>query len=199
MMDFPDLPEFLVLRHGETEWNVQKRMQGHLDSPLTHKGRAQAQKQGDLLRDIELSTFQIFASPQGRVQTTAQIALAQTGLTAIRDERLMEIEMGTWQGMTQAEMLAEVGHPPWINEPFAVYAHAPEGEGFAAFGARCAEFLASLSGPSVVFTHGMTSRMLRLLALGYDALDQEQMEALPGGQGVIYRIKDGIQTRLGTL
>jgi hypothetical protein len=76
----PSCPEVLVLRHGQTEWNAEGRLQGHLDSPLTEKGLRQAQRQNEILQPYDLTGFRFISSPQGRAHMTAQIALA--GLAA---------------------------------------------------------------------------------------------------------------------
>ena len=69
----PSCPEVLVLRHGQTEWNAEGRLQGHLDSPLTEKGLRQAQRQNEILQPYDLTGFRFISSPQGRAHMTAQI------------------------------------------------------------------------------------------------------------------------------
>ena len=55
----PSCPEVLVLRHGQTEWNAEGRLQGHLDSPLTEKGLRQAQRQNEILQPYDLTGFMV--------------------------------------------------------------------------------------------------------------------------------------------
>ncbi|QBX99987.1 hypothetical protein E2K80_03915 [Rhodophyticola sp. CCM32] len=65
-----------ILRHGETLWNIDRRLQGRLDAPLTDKGRAQAAAQGQVVADL-LQThpdLKIYCSPQGRARATWEIA-----------------------------------------------------------------------------------------------------------------------------
>ncbi|WP_439156550.1 histidine phosphatase family protein [Yoonia sp.] len=187
-------PELYILRHGETLWNAQDRMQGGLNSPLTDKGRAQAARQADLLDERELSGFNAFCSPQGRAFETAGIAVAPRIATIRTDDRLREIGVGAWQGRLRSELVVTGPMQDSPDGPLALYEQAPGGEGFDLLEVRCRAFLADLSGPAIVVTHGITSRMLRAIALG---LGQSGLAQLPGGQGVIFHIKDGTQTQLG--
>ncbi|MBB3712512.1 putative phosphoglycerate mutase [Limimaricola variabilis] len=180
------LPEILVLRHGETEWNAARRMQGGRDSPLTEYGRAQARAMGAMLagRGVTTVTHRLLSSPQGRAVETARLAF---GVAPEIDIRLREIAMGDWSGLTRAEIDARWPGPQ--GEHFLdFYARAPRGEGFDALWARCADLLAALDRPTILVTHGMTSRVLRTIATGRGRAD---LAALPGGQGVVFRIAHG--------
>ena len=190
MIAYPDL---YVLRHGETEWNAAGRLQGWQDSPLTAQGVAQAERQAELLAGLDLSAMEIFTSDSGRARRTAQIAL-QGRSEAMVDVRLREIDVGAWTGQSRHDLRA--AHPELFDEanPLAWYTHAPGGEGFDGVAARAAEFLDNKSSPCVIFTHGITSRILRCLALG---LELDALGDLPGGQGVIHVIRGGAQDRLG--
>ena len=188
-----DFPELYILRHGETVWNAENRMQGALNSPLTEKGRAQAARQGALLAEMDLTGFAVLCSPQGRAFETAAIAVAPR-LPLIRtDDRLREIEVGAWQGKIRDELQVHVPVVDGPDGPLALYEHAPGGEGFAALEVRCRAFLKDLIGPAVLVTHGMTSRMLRCLWLG---LDRDALGQMPGGQGNIFHMKDGMQNEI---
>lgn len=187
-------PELFILRHGETEWNRAGRMQGHLDSPLTAKGRDQAARQAVLLAEETLPEDATFwVSPQPRARTTAAIALGAAADALSVDPRLREIHLGAWDGLTRTDIDAEapgildMGFMAWMD-------HAPGGEGLTGLRARVADWLGALTGPAVVVTHGITSRMIRGVVLG---LDVPGMEALPGGQGVIYHVRDGVHRMIG--
>jgi broad specificity phosphatase PhoE len=188
-MNYPDL---LILRHGQTEWNLAKRVQGELDSPLTPLGRAQAAAQGRLLASFGIAGWDVWTSPQGRAADTAQIALGP--VAALRhDPRLAEITMGHWSGLYRHDIAAEVPHLFETQDDLALYDHAPDGEGLEALYTRTGSFLAELTRPSVIVTHGITSRMLRCHALGLDA---GAFDKLPGGQGVVFHLSGGQQTLL---
>lgn len=183
-------PPFYVLRHGETEWNRAGRFQGAANSPLTETGRVQARAQGELLRTIDLDVVQIFVSPKGRAFETAAIALSGRVPLLRTDDRLREIDIGDWTGARHDELRGVTGstRPDTPDGALAIYDHAPGGEGFAGLRARCESFLADLTGPTLCVTHGITSRMLRALALG---LPPARLGELPGGQGVIHIVRDG--------
>ncbi|MEX3315729.1 histidine phosphatase family protein [Sulfitobacter sp. PS-8MA] len=182
-------PPLYILRHGETEWNVEGRLQGHYDSPLTAQGRAQARAQNAILKQCDLADFTALSSPQKRARDTAQIALEGL-LPFATDKGIAEIGLGAWAGRGRAELLAEC---PQARDSFDLYEEAPGGEGFAALHARCRAFLSGLTGPHVLVTHGITSRMLRLILTGRDL---DQLRRMQGGQGVVFQIRDGQQRRL---
>ena len=187
------LPELYILRHGETLWNAHGRMQGALNSALTDTGREQAARQGAILQGIDLAAFDVLCSPQGRAFETAAIALARQVTHVHTDTRLREIGVGDWAGKLRAEL--SVGRPVTEGPDGALelYEHAPGGEGFAALEARCSAFLHSLTRPSVLVTHGITSRMLRAIATG---AGRAGLEGIGGGQGVVFHISGGSQKRL---
>lgn len=186
-------PPLYILRHGQTEWNAQHRIQGGLDSPLTALGRAQAQTQRELLRDEMLDGFQALCSPQGRAFQTAAIALEGLFNSISTDARLAEIGVGAWEGLPRTELVIDGAVDESEESALDLYNRAPGGEGFVALHARCKAFLEELSGPSVLVTHGITSRMLRLIALDLDICE---IGMLPGGQGVIYHLENGTMRQL---
>ena len=187
-------PELYILRHGETLWNAENRMQGALNSPLTDKGKAQAARQGELLKGLNTDGFAAICSPQGRAFQTAGIAVASTIASIRTDERLREIGVGDWSGVVRSELQINVPIADGPDGPIALYEHAPGGEGFDALEARCRDFLQSLTGPAVLITHGITSRMLRMILLD---LDRDALGKLPGGQGNIFHLKNGVQEEFG--
>lgn len=178
------IPDLFVLRHGETIWNVEGRLQGSLDSELTDLGRDQARAQGAILSRVLPEGARAFSSPQGRAVQTGAIALAGSGLKVTQDARLAEVSLGTWQGET-LESLA----PRVLMEPELLWKlTAPQGERLDDLIARCTAFLDDLSGPAVIVTHGVTSRALRGIALG---VAPENWADLAGGQGVVHHLCAG--------
>ena len=95
----------ILIRHGETEWNVEGRMQGHLDSPLTRSGEQQALAVGERLRDEKFSS--LYCSDLGRAQKTAAQIRWPTQVNL--DARLRERHLGVFQGLTMEE--AQRLHP----------------------------------------------------------------------------------------
>lgn len=191
------VPELLILRHGETEWNRAGRWQGDLDSPLTEEGRAQARAMGRLLAGLGVTgqSHVFYCSPIRRARRTARLVLAEMGIDADllhEDARLREISVGDWTGRDRASIRAMAGLPEDAHF-MDYYAAAPGGEGFAAVAQRVEAFLAGVTDPAVVITHGVTSRVLRICALGWDI---SRMVELPGGQGVIHRVQGGQHTEI---
>lgn len=186
-------PDLLILRHGETEWNRAGRLQGEKDSPLTATGRAQAAAQGRLLERFGIDMWTLYTSPQGRSVATASIALGPEKKDVRLDHRLSEIALGAWTGRTRKDIAAEVPQLFETHDDLNWYDHAPGGEGLDALYDRTGAFLADLDGPAVIFTHGITSRMLRCHALGFEPT---AFSELTGGQGVIYHLSEGVQSVL---
>jgi len=193
----PDYPEIFVLRHGQTEWNAEGRHQGQRDSNLTELGRKQAARQGQILAQAGLDpACRVYASPQGRAWSTAEIALRALKMTATADDRLKEVSFGMWEGLTAVDIDAMWPDNRAESDMFLWHFTAPGGECFADLQARTQAFLDDLTGPAILITHGITSRVLRGLWLG---LDRAGMAAIEGGQGVVYHLSQGRQTRLDSI
>ncbi len=183
-----------LVRHGQTVFNAESRLQGRLDSPLTERGRAQALALGEQLRRllIEPEAVEIESSPQGRAKATAEIIRSSLpARSAIRfDERLREISLGSWEGMTQGEI--EVRWPGvWRSTVRQSWLETcPDGEPYAAAEGRLRSWLDGVSwrAPRVVVSHGVAIGILRGLYLG---LSRAAMLEFPVPQGVIWAIGDG--------
>jgi len=92
---------FIVVRHGETAWNAEGRIQGHLDSPLNEEGLAQALLVGERLR--RESFTQLYSSDLGRALQTVQPIVDHSGQRVRTDSRLRERNLGVFQGLTGPE------------------------------------------------------------------------------------------------
>jgi broad specificity phosphatase PhoE len=183
------LPPLYLLRHGQTRWNLEGRLQGHLDSDLTDLGRAQAEAQRAILAGLDLpKTVTAFASPLGRARSTAAIALRDREPPKL-DARLREIGAGAWEGKLRSE--TQPGLAATEKLPFEMFADAPGGEGLDGLEARLRAFLSDLSGPAILVSHGVAISVLRGLALG---LDRSAMAAMGNPQGVVIEIADGVET-----
>lgn len=179
-------PELFILRHGQTVWNAEGRMQGWLNSPLTPQGRKDASRQRDILQAHDLTGFDAFSSPLGRALETAAIAVTPFMDMVRTDDRLREIGVGDWQGHLR-DTLPCRDTADWV---FRQYEDAPNGEGFDSLRLRVTAFLGQLPGPAVLVTHGITSRMIRSLVVGESAF---QGSTPNGGQGMVWHVKDGAQ------
>ncbi|MET0405403.1 MAG: histidine phosphatase family protein [Cystobacter sp.] len=157
--------EFLLLRHGETEWNAAGRLQGHLNSSLSRQGLRQADALAERLSSMPFQA--LYSSDLDRAVQTASRIAERTGHALHQDARWRERGLGVLQGLTRAE--AEQQHP----ESFAAYAAGgpdfviPQGESASLRLHLVLEALAELSarhgrGRVVVVTHGgVLSGLLR--------------------------------------
>lgn len=104
----------VLVRHGETDWNRERRFQGHADRPLNEVGRRQARELADILRGEGLAT--VYTSPLRRASETAAIVSKCLGLEWHELEALREIDVGTWEGLTIDEVKARfpgASHNDW--------------------------------------------------------------------------------------
>ena len=92
----------LLVRHGETDWNLGSRFQGHADPPLNETGRAQARELAAALADRSFDA--VYSSPLRRAFETAEIIAAPHGLQPVPDPGLREVAVGEWQGLTREEV-----------------------------------------------------------------------------------------------
>lgn len=105
-----------MTRHGETLWNTEMRMQGRKDSPLTERGIRQANLLRKRLENIDFSV--VYSSPSGRAIKTSKILVNSKNIPIIKDERLMEIDLGEWEGFDQKQIEkknSEQLHNFWTN------------------------------------------------------------------------------------
>ncbi len=96
------MTELLLVRHGETDWNRERRWQGHADPPLNEAGRAQAAELAAALAGERLDA--IYASDLRRAYETAEILGARLGLPVTSDPDLREIDVGSWSGLTREQL-----------------------------------------------------------------------------------------------
>jgi probable phosphoglycerate mutase len=92
----------IIVRHGQTQWNLKLIRQGHLDSPLTERGIAQAKALGERLAQEEIGG--LYSSDLGRAVQTAEMIAAVTGHAVVTDVRLRERNLGVFQGLGRQEI-----------------------------------------------------------------------------------------------
>jgi len=130
------MPRYLLIRHGESMWNGERRIQGNQDPPLSPRGRRQAELLARRLRLDLRRAAAIYASPLRRAAETAEAVRAATGLPVFPDPDLREMCLGKWEGMTVSEIQAAFPgtYEEWLADPLA---HpAPGGEHLEAFARR---------------------------------------------------------------
>jgi 2,3-bisphosphoglycerate-dependent phosphoglycerate mutase len=97
----------LLARHGETQWNLERRWQGWADPPLNDTGRAQAQALAQQLRDTPFDA--VYTSDLRRAHETAEIVAAPHGVPVVADQGLREIDVGSFSGLTHTEVMERFG------------------------------------------------------------------------------------------
>lgn len=178
-------------RHGETQANVEKRFQGQSrDTPLTATGHEQAREIAHLLRVAapHVQKLSFVSSPLPRACATMEIVLGELGLPRgdyRTDARLQEIDLGIWDGLTDAEaraldpaMFEKRGNDKWN-------VRVPSGENYADVASRAEGWIADLAADTFAVSHGAFTRILRGLFAG---LSWKQMSDLDEKQGVLFRV-----------
>ena len=167
-----DLTLYFV-RHGETDWNAARRLQGQTDISLNAVGRGQAARNGQTLKALikDPAAVSFIASPLSRTRETMEIVREAMGLdrsTFNFDDRLKEIHFGHWEGLTWSELPDR--DPAGYKERMAdAFGWCPRGgESYRDLTNRSVSWLQELQGSAVVVSHGGVSRALRGHLLGLD-------------------------------
>lgn len=158
-----------LLRHGETTWNIERRYQGALDSPLSAEGRDQSLRLREALRSVPVRA--VYSSPLERALTTAEVIAQGFALPVIAVPDLAEIRVGEWEGLLVGEIEArypEAAHH-WYNTPHL--ARIPGGETIEELRARAVRATETIrrrhNGEHVmVVAHGGVNKTILLTALG---------------------------------
>ena len=156
-----------MIRHGETDYNIQRKMQGWTDIPLNEKGIELAVETGRALRDVHFD--RVITSPLRRAVDTARLVLEGRDIPYITDRRIMELGNGEWEGLTMEEIEArgvqEEFKKMWADPMH--YKGAPGGESIQQLLVRTGEFLDDLFQNAeyqeetiLVATHGAAMRAL---------------------------------------
>jgi broad specificity phosphatase PhoE len=194
-------PIIYYVRHGETDWNVEGRLQGWHDPALNALGRRQAAACADILRDLierdglSPADYGYVASPLQRARQTAEIMRAALGLAPddyCVDPRLREIGFGEWEGLTLREIRSRTPQALAARERAKWDFVPPGGESYAQVAQRMREWYNALSGDTVVVAHGGTARAL-IAVLGI--APSTAAPSIEIGQGVVYRFADGRMSR----
>jgi broad specificity phosphatase PhoE len=189
------------IRHGETDFNAEQRLQGRLDTLLNARGRLQAKDCGELLRDLlardnrGVHDLVYVSSPLQRARETMELLRPPLGLPPQpyqTDDRLLEISYGAWEGLTLPEiearmpgLLAERERDKWDFAP-------PGGESYRELTARIGAWYAALTRDTVVAAHGGGVRALMAL---FNVLPKEEATHAQIAQGVVYVFADGTMAR----
>ena len=193
---------FIIARHAETVYNADARMQGQMGhTPLTRTGIAQAEAMGAALAGLidPAVPLDLWSSPSGRTLQTAAIVAEHLGRRYFdirTDPRLLEIDVGEWQGRSYADIVAEQGEIlDRARRLFTVT--APRGEDYTRIATRLERWLAELNPDRdiLVISHGQTLRVLRGLLAGGEPFRGTTV-GKDAPQGTVFLIENGRQSVL---
>ena len=191
------MPTIYYIRHGETEWNAEGRLQGAQDIPLNDLGRKQAANAGGILAGLfardgrSEQSLAFVASPLGRARSTMELvrgALKLPPSDYAIDDRLREIGYGSWEGSTLAQMQASDPDVFAARQADKWTVSPPGGESYAAVQARVSDWYDQLTADTVAVAHGGTARAL-MVALGFETPDSAADLTIE--QGAVYVFGDG--------
>ena len=190
------MPTIYYIRHGETDWNAEGKLQGTRDIPLNDLGRKQAAQAGAILATLferdgrDEASLQFVASPLGRARSTMELVRGVLRLLPHQyaiDDRLREIGYGHWEGSTlpqmqalDPELFAKRQSEKWTVSP-------PGGESYVDVQARMNDWYRELTVDTVAVAHGGTARAL-MVVLGIET--PASAADLTIEQGAVYVFSD---------
>ncbi|MEM6710712.1 MAG: histidine phosphatase family protein [Pseudomonadota bacterium] len=188
----------VFIRHGQTDWNKQGRMQGGQNIPINQTGRDQARRNGRRLKDLfeetgyALESFRFVSSPLDRCLETMGLVRKELDLSPNtgfdHDECLKEITFGLWEGNTIGELRETDRRAVEAREADKWGYIPPRGESYAMLWDRIRPWLESLNEPTVAVSHGGVSRVVRGLLFG---LPNDEVPVLDVPQDKLYFVEDG--------
>jgi broad specificity phosphatase PhoE len=195
------MPNLYYVRHGETDFNIEHRLQGQYETSLNARGREQARHCGRLLRDLfarearAVQDYSYVSSPLLRARETMRLLRSALELDPAGyavDQRLQEISYGEWEGSTLSEIEARDPHllarreqEKWAFEP-------PGGESYRDVARRVACWYAEVTRDSVVTAHGGVARALMA---NFCILPEEEATHAEVSHGVVYVFAGGTMAR----
>jgi len=200
------MAQLVLVRHGESQWNLENRFTGWVDVPLTEKGRAEARRAGEKLRHIQFDTA--YTSVLQRAIETLDIVLqviGQTSIPIVRDAALNERHYGDLQGLNKAETAEKYGKEQVHQWRRSYDVRPPGGESLKDTAARTLPFFDARIIPELragknvlVSAHGNS---LRSIVMQLDNLTKEQVLELNLATGVpiIYDFGPNMEVRSKTV
>lgn len=188
--------EMYLIRHGETEFNVEGKFQGQSNSPLTENGKDQIYQVARMLKmelGDDIHNWEIISSPLGRAMDSTKI-LCETlayDLTKVQtDERLAEVSVGDWAGLYIEDIKAQWPRLLEGTNHYNWYFNSLGGERYADVEGSVKAFLESVKDKEklIVVAHGVTSRIIRGL---YQNLDKDEALSLEVAHETFFKLADG--------
>ena len=188
------LPTIILIRHGQTKWNVEGRYQGRLNSDLTKKGKEQAQANALKIANVLnlKEPFKIFSSPLGRAKESCHIICDTLGIDrkeVIFDERISEFNYGIFEGKTKVECKEKYPQVLADREANKWSYQIENGESYMLVTDRLKSWLESVKDEKkvVMVAHEMVNRALRGL---YCSLDSDSMLLLRQANDVVIKLEN---------
>lgn len=161
---------FYIVRHGQTEFNVQKRLQGRMDSPLTEKGRGKAAALGRYLFDVDFDL--VITSPGKRAQTTAELICRGRDVSIQIESDMREINLSHWEGRKKEDIVREFPKESDLfwNKP---HLYKPkEGDSYYDVQKRAVNLINRLAaqyedGNILIVTHTVVIKAIAVYFMGY--------------------------------
>lgn len=160
----------LFIRHGKTEWNLDKKLQGRRDIPLCENGIEMLRK---CAIPDDFTTYEWSVSPLGRAQETAQLLGAGSALS---EPALIEMDWGTWEGQTIKGLRQVYGSEMAEIEARGLNMTPPNGESPTMVIARLKPWLASLKANTIAVTHKGVIRAIQAVAYNWDMTNKLPVE-----------------------
>ena len=182
----PSRPKIYFIRHGETDWNLEGRLQGQKDIPLNDVGRVQAEEAARKLEALvpHFEDLAYVASPMTRTRETMEILRTTLGLhpeVYRLDDRLVELTFGVWEGMTWKEVRkAEPALAALREQDKWHYAPPGGGESYAMLVDRIRPILDDLTRDTVIVAHGGVARAFLSICCGVSSRQAASLDIWQG-------------------
>lgn len=158
--------EIYIIRHGETVWNTERRLQGRTDIELNEKGIQLAEVTAEQLKTIPFD--KIYCSPLKRAYHTARILASDRDIPVIKNDLIKEMSFGEWEGVKDKELIESGSKFRYFFKEPALYEPAPSGESFEQICRRAAEFMTSVIEPEA-------SSCNRIMIVAHGAINKAMM------------------------
>ena len=189
MQPFPGRGRFFLLRHGATDWNLERRVMGRLPIPLCEQGRRQLEALAPHLEGLDIGG--VWSSPLPRARSSAELLSSHLGAAPVHvEDDLTEVDYAAWEGMTYAELRHHPAFEEFLRAPLTT---AMPGGGESLLDVRRRVFsvmtrIAERTGgrPALIVSHGDP---LRLIVAGCLGLGVEEFRRLRIDNGALSAIE----------
>lgn len=194
---FQHKSKIYLLRHGETLWNTEGRLQGQKDSALTVKGQQQAHDNGIQLSKLIGHQPRFVSSPLERCRQTSKIIASAIDFDFSKveyDDRVMETSFGRWEGQTKGDIKVNDAELFALRNANLWDVPAPDGESYSMAETRLQAWLNDMDGQEIILvTHGCAGRILRCI---YSELPKDKVHSLDVSHDAIYMLENETITRV---